>query len=195
MNIKIMNNSKNKGPAKSFDFAGNPRNNLAAILEAILFVSTEEESIEKLAQITNVKAKDIKETLAIMKKDCLQRGIMILEHNDKIQMVTNPKYASWIQKYQQKDLREDLSLLALETLAIIAYKGPLSRYQIEEIRGVNSVFVLRNLLRRGLVERKIQGKKIEYQITTDFLRHLGLTQASELPKYNEFKEKESGTRS
>lgn len=162
------------------------KNNLPAILEAMLFVSTQEESIEKLARILNVKMQDIEEALAVMKKDCSKRGTMILEHNGQIQMVSNPRYAIWIQKYQQKDLRGELSPLALETLAIIAYKGPVSRYQIEEIRGVNSIFVLRNLLRRGLVERKIKGKKVEYQITANFLRHLGLSKTVELPKYNEF---------
>lgn len=167
----------------------NLKNNLPAILEAMLFVSTQKENIEKLARILNVKTQDIEEALAVIEKDRSKRGIMIMEHNGQIQMVSNPRYAVWIQKYQQKDLRGELSPLALETLAIIAYQGPISRYQIEEIRGVNSIFVLRNLLRRGLVERKIKGKKVEYQITADFLRHLGLNKTIELPKYNEFRSK------
>lgn len=167
----------------------NDKENLPAILEAILFVSSQEESIKNLAAILNVKEKEIQEAIFSLTKEGQNRGVIIIEHNNKMQMVSNPKYAALIQKYQRKDLRAKLSNLALETLAIIAYRGPLSRYQIEEIRGVNSVFVLRNLLRRGLVERKTEGKKVEYQVTLDFLRHLGLKKIAELPNYNEFQKK------
>lgn len=161
--------------------------NLPAILEAILFVSTGEESIKNLAALLNTGEKEIQDALATLNKECENRGVVIIENDGKIQMTSNPKYAAHIAKYQQKDLRAKLSDLALETLAIIAYRGPISRYQIEEIRGVNSVFVLRNLLRRGLVARKTMGKKVEYAVTLDFLRYLGLTKITALPKYNEFK--------
>jgi len=160
--------------------------NLPAILEAILFVSTGEESVENLAALLNVKENEIQDALATLSKKCENRGVVILENDGKIQMASNPKYAAMLSKYRQKDLRAKLSDLALETLAIIAYRGPLSRYKIEEIRGVNSVFVLRNLLRRGLVERKTKGKKVEYQVTLDFLRYLGLQKITSLPQYNEF---------
>lgn len=164
----------------------NDKENLPAILEAILFVSSQEENIQKLAQILNVQEKKIGEALNVLKKEGQNRGVVVIEHNGKVQMVSNPQYAALIQKYQQKDLRAKLSNLALETLAIIAYRGPISRYQIEEIRGVNSVFILRNLLRRGLIERRMERKKMEYQVTLDFLRHLGLKKITALPKYNEF---------
>ncbi|MDP2918297.1 MAG: SMC-Scp complex subunit ScpB [bacterium] len=165
----------------------NTQKNLPAVLEAILFVSTGEESVKNLAALLNVKEKEVKEALVILAKECENRGVAIVENNGKVQMASNPKYAAILSKYQQKNSRAKLSDLALETLAIIAYRGPISRYKIEEIRGVNSVFILRNLLRRGLIERKYEGKKVEYAITLDFLRHLGLTKITALPKYDQFK--------
>ncbi|PIU01625.1 SMC-Scp complex subunit ScpB [bacterium (Candidatus Torokbacteria) CG09_land_8_20_14_0_10_42_11] len=164
----------------------NTQKNLPAVLEAILFVSTQEESVKNFAALLNIKEKEIEDALVILAKECENRGVAILEHDGKIQMASNPKYAAILSKYQQKNSRAKLSDLALETLAIIAYRGPISRYKIEEIRGVNSVFILRNLLRRGLVARKTEGKKVEYAITLDFLRYLGLTKITALPKYDQF---------
>lgn len=164
-------------------------NNLPSILEAILFASGKEESPKKLAQVLKIKTSQVKKALIKLKEGYQNRGLKLLEKDGKVELVTDPQYAQFLEKYWQKKLREKLSPLALETLAIIAYRGPLSRYQIEEIRGVNSVFVLHNLLRRGLIERKIQGKKIYYEITANFLRHLGLIKVSQLPKYNEFKKR------
>lgn len=155
-------------------------------LEAILFVSTQEEPIEKLARVLNVSEIEIDQAIKTLQTDSINRGITIIENNRHLQMVSSPQYALEIAQFHQKDLREKLSDLALETLAIIAYQGPISRYQIEDIRGVNSTFVLRNLLRRGLIERKVDGKKSAYQTSTDFLNYLGLKNINALPKYQEF---------
>jgi len=161
--------------------------NLPQILEAILFVSGEKESLTKLQKVLRVDKKEIEKALAKLGNDCQSRGLKILKKEDKIQLVSDPQYARFLEKYWQKSLRENLSRISLETMAIIAYQGPIARFQIEEIRGVNSVFVLRSLLRRGLISRKKKGNRTYYQITSDLLRHLGLTKISQLPNYSRFK--------
>lgn len=161
--------------------------NLPAILEAILFACAKMERPKKLARLLGTEEKEVQDALTQLKKDYKKRGLKILEKDGEVQLATDPQYASYLRRYWQKDLREKLSSISLEVLAIIAYEGPISRYQIEEIRGVNSIFVLRNLLRRGLIERQIEGKKVKYAITADFLRHLGLTSATGLPNYHKWK--------
>jgi len=161
--------------------------NLPQTLEAILFVSGEKESLKKLEKLLETDQEKIEKALELLQKNYQNRGLKILKEKDTIQLVSDPQYAKSLEKYWQKSLREKLSRISLETLTIIAYQGPIARFQIEEIRGVNSVFVLRSLLRRGLISRKSQGNRTYYQITADFLRHLGLTRISQLPNYSQFK--------
>ncbi len=161
--------------------------NLKSILESILFSIGEPISIEKLAKILEKNKDLIKKAIEDLENDYEKenRGLQIIKKSEKIQLVSLPKNSKYIEKLIKDELQEDLTPASLETLAIIAYKGPITRVEIEEIRGVNSSFILRNLLIRGLIERKghpQDARAYIYEISFDFLRKVGLNSTKELPK-------------
>lgn len=164
--------------------------NLKSIIESILFSYGEPLSLEKLTKLTKVKKEEIREALDALSKEYTGRGLVILEKDGEYQMGSNPANAKYVEDLVKNEFSEELSRAAVETIAIIAYKGPLTRAQIEYVRGVNSSFTLRNLLMRGLVERIENPKDARsylYRVSFDFLRHLGLTKLEDLPQYEEFK--------
>ncbi len=113
------------------------------------------------------------------------RGLRLLEHNKKFQLVTVPAFAPLIEDFLHLDSSTRLSGPALETLAVIAYRQPVTRMQIEAVRGVDSASVLRSLLQRGLVEEvgrlELAGRPILYGVTDLFMQHFGITKLGELP--------------
>lgn len=119
-----------------------------------------------------------------------RRGVILLKKGDEYQLGTDPEHAPYIERMIQHEFSESLSKQALETLAVIAYQGPLSKTDIDYIRGINSAFILRTLLVRGLIERAdntSDARSYAYQISFDFLKHFGLQSPEELPRYHEFK--------
>lgn len=163
---------------------------LKSIIETILFVHGEPMEIEKLVKITKAKQEAVLETLEELKKDYDGRGLTILIKDDQYQLGSNPDNAKYIESLIKNEFSEELSKAAVETIAIIAYKGPLTRAEIEYVRGVNSSFTLRNLLMRGLVERIENPKDARsylYRVSFDFLKHLGAARLEDLPQYEEFK--------
>jgi segregation and condensation protein B len=114
-----------------------------------------------------------------------ERGVRLQRHSDRVQFVTAPEAASSVERFLGLDLTTRLTPAALEALAIIAYKQPVTRAQIDEIRGVSSDGVLRTLLHRGLVEQgerlDTAGRPFHYRTTFDFLQHFGLQTLDDLP--------------
>ncbi len=166
----------------------NPVPNLKSVIESILFSIGEPISIERLAKTLGKDKDSIKNTVQELEKDyeTENRGLRILIKNEEIQLSSAPENSLYIEKLIKDELQEELTPASLETLAIIAYKGPLTRAEIEEVRGVNSSFILRNLLIRGLVERKghpEDARAYIYEISFNFLRKLGLKSVEELPDY------------
>jgi len=162
---------------------------LKATIEALLFIHGEPMSTEKLAKTCGASKNEVVEAIAQLTTDYTDRGFIILEHDNKYQLGTNPRFTDIIEKLIKNEFSEELSRAALETAAIIAYKGPMTRVEIEHIRGVNSSFTLRNLAMRGLIERTENPKDARsyvYQISFDFLKHFGLTKREELPHFEEF---------
>ncbi len=155
-------------------------------IEAVLFYLAEPVKIDFLAKTLEVSKKEIEAGLKELEVSLKERGVRIVNHNDEIVLTTAPELAPLIEKIIKEERERDLGRAGIETLAIIAYKGPVSKKEIEYIRGVNSQFALRNLLLRGLVERKASSwdeRVIVYSITADSLRHLGLSSITELPEY------------
>ena len=114
-----------------------------------------------------------------------ESGIQILQAGNDYQMVTNPDVSELVKKFVKDDMTGELTPASLETLTVIAYRGPIAKIELEEIRGVNCSLILRNLLIRGLIsseEDKIKAQ-FYYDITPDFLKHLGLNSVEELPEY------------
>lgn len=165
---------------------------LRASLEALLFVYGEPISFAKAAAIlkTDVGAvKEISVHIAEQLKTA-HAGLQLVSVNDQISLTTAPEMAEMVNTVIKEELDTPLSPASLETLAIVAYKGPLTRAEIDFIRGVNSSFILRNLSVRGLVEKAVDAEKkhiVNYRVTTDFLKHLGLASLADLPEYGQIR--------
>lgn len=164
--------------------------NLKSSIESILFVHGEPVAVSRLAKLTGAKKPEVESALAELAQEYRERGIVLIGSNDEWQLATNPESKAMVEKLVSGELSDELSRAGLEVLAIVAYKGPISRAGIEYIRGVNSSFTLRNLLIRGLVSREenpADRRSYLYRISHDFLKHLGVTGLSELPEYESFR--------
>jgi len=117
----------------------------------------------------------------------LQAGaVRLLETDTEVQLVTAPELSGFIESLRKKELSQDISKVGAETLAIILYREPISRGEIDRIRGVNSAFILRNLMTRGLIERETVKNSHQFKITPNLLQHLGVSHKHELPQFGEF---------
>ena len=163
-----------------------------ARLEALLFYYGEPIHMKKICAILDLKDKEFEEVLEVLSTKLEhdgERGLFILQKEGLIQLVTKPIFGEVLQKIVEKDLKEELTPTAVETLSIIAYIGPLGRAELDYIRGVNSSFILRSLVLRGLVwrrESKRRGGFYDYEVSFDFLKHVGLGGAAELPEYDKY---------
>ncbi len=164
--------------------------NLKSAIETLLFVHGEPMEEEKIAKILKEKKDAVAAALNELREDYRGRGFALLKKDNEWQLATNPEHAPFIEALVKNEFSEELSRAALETIAIVAYRGPLTRAQIEFVRGVNSSFTLRNLLMRGLVERINNPKDSRsylYRVSFDFLKHFGLTRIEELPEFEMFR--------
>jgi len=157
-----------------------------------MFAANELVSVEQLARLLEeMDGNAIALLIYELQKeyDATGRSFQIVEIANGFQICTRDKYAEWIRKFYTTELSSRLTVSALEALAIIAYKQPVTRAEVEEIRGVNSDGVLRTLLERNLIKvtgrRQTPGRPMIYGTTTDFLMHFGLRDLSELPSVDE----------
>jgi len=165
------------------------QNEKKAVLEALIFVAdkplTNNEIKEVLEGITESEIDDLINTLNTEYADT-GRSFRIAAIAGGYQMATEPEFGPWLKKLYKAQLKEKLSMPALETLAIIAYKQPATRAEIEAIRGVNADGVTRNLLEKGLIRisgrKDAPGRPLLYSTTPEFLEHFGLGAISDLPE-------------
>jgi segregation and condensation protein B len=164
-----------------------------AAIEALLFFYGEPIAKAKIAKITGFTERECGELLRALAANLAadaNRGLMLLEEKDSVQLVTKPNLAWLAKKLMESEFKEGLTPAALETLSLVAYLGPVPRSTVDYIRGVNSSFILRALLIRGLVVRELQaGKKniYEYSASFDFLKHMGIANVAELPEYEKYR--------
>ena len=164
---------------------------LSSILESILFVHGDPLALEKIAGIAGVSASAAAEALAELEREYADRGLVLVKKYGAYQLGTDPENAKYVEAMRREEFSEELSLSSRETIAVIAYQGPVSRPEIDYIRGVNSSYALRNLLLRGLVirEEKPDGARgYRYSVSGDFLKYLGISKMEDLPGYEELKE-------
>lgn len=165
-------------------------NELLKKLEAILFIAGGPLSLERLSKILKKDKTALGEALSELAGTLSERGLRLSEKDDEYLLVTAPELGKFVEDFMKEELGEELSRATLETLAVIVYRGPLSRSEIDYIRGVNSSFTVRNLMIRGLIERKVhpQDSRIWlYRPSFDFLKFMGIAKLGELPGYNEFR--------
>lgn len=156
-----------------------------ASIESILFINNKPISYKKLGQITGLDTGEVKDIINSLKNkyNIKSSGIKLVESGQNIQFVTSPDSKAVVEEFLNDELTGDMTKPQLETLTVIAYRGPILKSELEQIRGVNCSLILRNLLIRGLVEIDESGSQSKYQITIDFLKFLGLNSTYELPDY------------
>lgn len=159
-------------------------------IEAILFYMAEPVEVKFLAKTLEVSKEEVIDALDRLLVTLQDRGVRLIRNNDEVSLVTSPEMSSLIEKIIKEERERDLGRAGIETLSIIAYKGPVSKKEIEYIRGVNSQYALRSLLLRGLIEKKTSlsdERVVVYGITSDTLRFLGISSLEDLPEYHESK--------
>lgn len=160
---------------------------LKSIIEGVLFISGEPVKLSRIAKITGVPKPEIENAIMVLQnKYSAGKGLMIVKKEDEIQMTTSPENASYISDLVKSEVQENLSQASLEVLSIVAYRGPITRTEIEAIRGVNSSFTVRALLLRGLLERidnPKDNRSYLYKISFEFLKKLGIDEISKLPDF------------
>jgi segregation and condensation protein B len=166
--------------------------NLDAQIEAILFYEAEPIAVKKLAELLSVREETILEALGVLTEKLNGRGLTLVRKDDAVMLGTAPEAGQLIENLRKEELAKDLGKAALETLSVILYRGPISRPDIDYIRGVNSSFILRNLLVRGLVEREAKPNDARlylYKPSFELLSYLGISRLEDLPEYEAMKEK------
>jgi segregation and condensation protein B len=166
------------------------QNEIKACVEAILFVRAERVGLDELVELLDVPLLDLKAILdeMLLEYNENSRGIQIVAVEGGYLMCTRPEYAGVLSRVE-KPVRRRLSSSAMETLAIIAYRQPVTRAEIEKIRGVRSDKMINTLLEKGLIEeagyKDTIGRPLTYKTTIEFLRLFGLTTLKELPQLEE----------
>jgi segregation and condensation protein B len=171
-----------------------PLTNLEASLEALLFVAAAPVAVAQLAEALDQPAQEVEAGLRSLEQSYGgNRGLSLQWHGGRIQLTTAPRMAGLVEKFLGLEATARLSRAALEALAIIAYRQPVTRPAVDAIRGVNSDGVMKSLLSKGLVQEvgrsEGPGRPILYGTTADFLQHFGLSSLAELPPF----EKEGDT--
>lgn len=167
---------------------------LEALIESLLFAADRAVTVEDLATALEVSVEQVEAALERLGASYQGRGIRLQRKGDRLQLVSAPEAGPQIEKFLGLEISGKLSPAALEVLAIVAYRQPVTRAQVDAIRGVNSEGVLRALVRRGLLEEigraETVGRPILYGVTMEFLQHFGLESLESLPQWETLGERD-----
>jgi len=159
-----------------------------AAAHALLFASGEPLEKKQLAKLLDVKESEVKLVLKALTDSLKGSGVVVVETDTEVELRTAPEASIIVKKLRESELARDLGKASLETLAVIAYQTGTTRGEIDWVRGVNSSTSLRTLLMRGLIEGREDERdkrRIRYSLTTEALAHLGIKNATELPRAKE----------
>ncbi len=159
--------------------------NLTSLAEAFLFSEGGSLTRKRLSSLMHIKEDALTATLGELASRLGGRGLSLIQTDTEVTLCVSPAASEAVRAAYQKELGKEIGDAGLEVLAIVLYRGPSTRAQIDYIRGVNTSSTIRNLLARGLVERAgnpEDGREYLYRPTTELLAHLGVTNASELPE-------------
>ncbi len=160
--------------------------NLDQLIEGVLFYKTEPMKKVALAEFFSADPEEIDAALTTLTARLSAGATRIVTTDSTVQLMTAPELADTIERLKKDELKGDIGKAGAETLAIILYRGPISRIEVDRIRGVNSTFILRNLLVRGLIERRdhpSDPRSFTYAITPALLGNLGIARREELPEF------------
>ena len=159
---------------------------VAKKLEGVLFYKAAPMEKRALCTLLAVESDELATAITALQSRLERGGTRLIDTSTAVELVTAPELDELIESIRKDELRRDIGKAGAETLAIVLYRGPLSRAEIDRIRRVNSSFILRNLMTRGLVERVTTGKQSnQYAVTADLYAHLGITKREELPGFAE----------
>jgi segregation and condensation protein B len=158
---------------------------LDILIEGLLFYKSAPQKKASLLKLYSVSAEDLALAIKHLSERLQSGATRLLETENEIALVTAPELAPFIEQVRKADIKSDIGKAGAETLAIVLYRGPVSRNEIDRVRGVNSSFILRNLLIRGLVERNASSKGSGYvfSVTPALLSQLGVTNSTSLPEF------------
>jgi segregation and condensation protein B len=170
------------------------KDNILSRLEALLFIHGEPMDFKKIAQVLKIQEADVAKAVQLYRKNLedTARGLSLIEHDGRVQLATKIEHSGILEEFMKDELKGDLTPASVETLAVILYFGPVPRSRIDYLRGVNSSFILRNLLLRGLVERLPDPRRLSqylYSPSSNTLRHLGVSSRENLPEFKAIHEK------
>ncbi len=163
---------------------------LDSYIEAILFLEGEPVKIKKLAEVLNKQEKDINSALETLEQKLENRGVKLVKKDNEVMLSTAPEATKICEEISKEEFNRDIGKAGLEVLAIVVYRNPVGRADIDYIRGVNSSFTLRNLMVRGLIERTANpkdGRSYLYRPSFRLLQFLGIENIKELPDYDNFR--------
>lgn len=160
---------------------------LLSQIESILFVAGKPLTATKIAKVLACDEKEAQGALEnlVNKYNTPESGVVVISNNGDYQMVSNPENKEASEKFTKAEIGGELTRPQLETLTVISYRGPLTKPEIEQIRGVNCSLILRNLLMRGLIKEHTDptGLLSKYEVTVEYLRHLGVNNIKDLPDF------------
>ncbi len=168
---------------------------LNSILESLLLAVGKPLPIKDLVKFLEIEEAEISQSAKELaeKYNTDDSGIHLAINNQKLQFVSNPKHTKILHKYFEDETTGELTKPSLETLTIIAYRQPISKEELEQIRGVNCSLIIRNLLIRGLIEESSDKNQLvtTYAVTMNFLQHMGIASVEELPDYEKLNSDEN----
>jgi segregation and condensation protein B len=162
--------------------------NLQSQIESLLFVASKPLTLKQLAKWTGSSESAVQAAVDALSVARAGQGVVLLSASDGFQLATNSENSELVKNFLNADLRESLTEATVEVLGIVAYRQPISKAEIESIRGVNSQYSLRALLMRGLIEKipnPNDARGSLYQVTTEFMQQLGITSVVDLPDFEE----------
>ena len=168
---------------------------LESKIEGLLFYKGEDVQIKKLAELLKVSTEEIEESLKKLEISLSGRGLVLVRKDDSVVLGISGELSPIIEGIRKDEVTKELTKSSLETLSIVLYKNGISRSEIDYIRGVNSSFILRNLLVRGLIEKIVDPKdsrRLLYRPTFDTLSFMGITSIEQLPNYEEVRNQLQG---
>ncbi len=160
---------------------------LDLLLEAILFYKTSPQTKKELVGLLKISSEELETAIDVLQNRLKNGAIRLLNTGEELQLVTAPELSEFINTLQKQELESNLSKSSLEVLAIVIYRGPVTKTEIDNIRGVNSTYAIRNLLTRGLIIKQTKKSNAYFLVTAKLLRYMGLTNKEQIPEFETFK--------
>ena len=159
---------------------------LDVLVEAVLFYKASPQKITTLKKLFEVSNEEWMKGIDRLEKRLENSALRLVQTDKEILLTTAPELAEFVEAMRKDELGNDIGKAGAETLAIILYRGPVARGEIDRIRGVNSAFILRNLLTRGLITRQALKNSHQFVVAPELLQQLGISKKEALPEYKTF---------